>query len=81
MPYRCVVGGCSNEPDHEKGFALHKIPFTNDHRQEEAGKQRQSLVRGQANQGADDQLSDLGPVVQSANNSCSAETLHISKLR
>ena len=80
MPYRCVAGGCSNEPDHEKGFALHKIPFTNNHRQE-AGKRWQSLVRGQAKQGAHDQLSDLGPVVQSANNSCSAETFHISKLR
>ena len=27
MPDRCVVVGCSNIPDAEKGITLHKIPF------------------------------------------------------
>ena len=27
MPSRCVVGGCSNTPDQERGIALHTIPF------------------------------------------------------
>ena len=27
MPSRCVVGGCSNTPDLERGIALHTIPF------------------------------------------------------
>ena len=27
MPDRCVVYGCSNKADPEKGIGLHKIPF------------------------------------------------------
>ncbi len=34
MPNRCVVYGCSNEPNVEKGIVLHCIPFTNDEQQE-----------------------------------------------
>jgi hypothetical protein len=34
MPSRCVVYGCSNLPDPEKGISLHKIPFYNDSRPE-----------------------------------------------
>jgi hypothetical protein len=34
MPSRCVVYGCSNLPDPEKGISLHKIPFYNDLRPE-----------------------------------------------
>ena len=32
MPYRCVVGGCSNEPNLEKGIGLHLIPYYGDNR-------------------------------------------------
>ena len=32
MPNRCVVVGCSNVPDLEKGIALHAIPFWDDKR-------------------------------------------------
>lgn len=32
MPNRCVVVGCSNIPDLEKGIALHAIPYWNDNR-------------------------------------------------
>ena len=34
MPNRCVVYGCSNEPNLEKGIVLHCIPFADDERQE-----------------------------------------------
>ena len=34
MPNRCVVYGCSNEPNVEKGIVLHCIQFTNDEQQE-----------------------------------------------
>ena len=32
MPDRCVVAGCSNIPNSEKGLALHKIPLYGDDR-------------------------------------------------
>ena len=32
MPDRCVVAGCSNIPNSEKGIALHKISFYGDDR-------------------------------------------------
>ena len=32
MPDRCVVAGCSNVPNSEKGIALHKFPFFGDDR-------------------------------------------------
>ncbi|XP_031562294.1 THAP domain-containing protein 1-like isoform X2 [Actinia tenebrosa] len=32
MPNRCVVIGCSNIPDLEKGIALHAIPYWDDNR-------------------------------------------------
>ena len=32
MPHRCVVAGCSNVPNSEKGIALHKFPFFGDDR-------------------------------------------------
>ena len=32
MPDRCVVAGCSNVPNSEKGIALHNIPFFGDDR-------------------------------------------------
>ena len=32
MPTRCVVGGCSNNPDLENGIALHCIPYFGDDR-------------------------------------------------
>ena len=34
MPSRCVVYGCSNRPDPEKGIILHKIPYDQDLRPE-----------------------------------------------
>ena len=34
MPDRCVVFGCSNRADAEKGISLHRIPFWNDERPE-----------------------------------------------
>lgn len=43
MPHRCVVGGCSNEPDPKKGIALHKIPFPDDGRGE-ARKRRRKWI-------------------------------------
>jgi hypothetical protein len=30
LPNICVVGGCSNVTDTEKGISLHFIPFTGD---------------------------------------------------
>lgn len=44
MPLRCVVYGCGNYPDPEKGISLHKIPFYNDDRPE-AVKRRRLWVR------------------------------------
>ena len=40
MPDRCVVGGCSNIPDAEKGIALHKIPFYGDDRSEAKARRK-----------------------------------------
>ena len=34
MPERCVVYGCSNVADRERGLSLHRIPFWNDERPE-----------------------------------------------
>ena len=34
MPERCVVYGCSNVADREKGLSLHRIPFWDDERPE-----------------------------------------------
>ena len=34
MPNRCIVFGCSNEPNLKEGVALHAIPFANDDRPE-----------------------------------------------
>ena len=34
MPDRCVVFGCSNVANTEKGISLHRIPFWNDERPE-----------------------------------------------
>lgn len=43
MPIRCVVRGCSNTRDLEKGIALHTIPFYEDDRFE-AKKRRKRWV-------------------------------------
>ena len=43
MPNRCVVYGCSNEPNLEKGIVLHCIPFADDERQE-ARKRRKKWI-------------------------------------
>jgi hypothetical protein len=43
MPNRCVVYGCSNEPNLEKGIVLHCIPFADDERQE-ARKRRKNWI-------------------------------------
>ena len=32
MPSRCVVGGCGNEPNLEKGKGLHLLPYYGDDR-------------------------------------------------
>ena len=41
MPDTCVVVGCSNIPDAEKGITLHKIPFYGDNRSEaKAGRRK-----------------------------------------
>jgi len=34
MPTSCVVGGCSNKRNIQKGIALHTIPFYDDDRPE-----------------------------------------------
>ena len=34
MPHRCVVFGCSNEPNVNEGYVLHTIPYANDQRPE-----------------------------------------------
>jgi hypothetical protein len=41
MPDRCVVFGCSNEANAEKGISLHRIPFWNDERPE--AKRRRNI--------------------------------------
>ena len=43
MPNRCVVYGCSNEPNLEKGIVVHSIPFADDERQE-ARKRRKKWI-------------------------------------
>jgi hypothetical protein len=43
MPNRCVVYGCSNEPNPEAGITLHPIPFTDDSRPE-AKKRRKKWI-------------------------------------
>ena len=40
MPDRCVVAGCSNISDPEKGIALHKIPFYGDDRREAKARRK-----------------------------------------
>ena len=41
MPDTCVVVGCSNIPDAEKGITLHKIPFYGDNGSEaKAGRKK-----------------------------------------
>jgi hypothetical protein len=43
MPNRCVVCGCSNEPNVEKGIVLHCILFADDE-QQEARKRRKKWI-------------------------------------
>ena len=43
MPNRCVVGGCSNVADANRGISLHFIPFSGDDRPE-AKKRRQQWI-------------------------------------
>lgn len=40
MPNRCVVYGCSNTANTEKGIGLHKIPFWGDERPEAKRRRR-----------------------------------------
>ena len=40
MPDRCVVTGCSNVPNSEKGIALHKIPFFGDDRNQAKARRK-----------------------------------------
>ena len=40
MPDRCVVAGCSNTPNPEKGIALHRIPFYGDERSKEKARRK-----------------------------------------
>ena len=40
MPGRCVVGGCSNVPDVQKGIVLHTIPFWEDDRPETKNEEK-----------------------------------------
>ena len=40
MPDRCVVAGCSNIPDSEKGIALHRIPFYGDERSQAKARRK-----------------------------------------
>ena len=44
MPDICVVAGCSNTPDAEKGIALHKIPFYGDQRSEAKARRKNGLT-------------------------------------
>ena len=43
MPKRCVVAGCGNVSNKEKGVSLHIIPYSGDERNE-ARKRRKKLV-------------------------------------
>ena len=43
MPKRCVVAGCDNVADKEKGISLHRIPYLQDERPE-AKKRRKKWV-------------------------------------
>ena len=43
MPKRCVVAGCDNVTDKEKGISLHRIPYLQDERPE-AKKRRKKWV-------------------------------------
>ena len=43
MPKRCVVAGCGNVGDKEKGLSLHIIPYSGDERNE-ARKRRKKWV-------------------------------------
>ena len=43
MPKRCVVAGCDNVTDKEKGISLHRIPYLEDERPE-AKKRRKKWV-------------------------------------
>lgn len=57
MPDRCVVAGCSNTPNAEKGIALHKIPFYGDERSEAKTRRKKwvdfvKLKRGKWNPSA-----------------------------
>ena len=40
MPDRCVVAGCSNTPNPEKGIALHQIPFYGDERSKSKARRK-----------------------------------------
>ena len=40
MRDRCVVAGCSNIPDSEKGIALHRIPFYGDERSQAKARRK-----------------------------------------
>ena len=44
MPDRCVVAGCSNTPDAEKGIALHKIPFYGNQQSEAKARRKNGLT-------------------------------------
>ncbi|XP_028408438.1 uncharacterized protein LOC114531007 [Dendronephthya gigantea] len=41
MPNRCIVGGCSNTSNAEKGISLHFIPFSGDERPEAKKRRKQ----------------------------------------
>ena len=44
LPNICVVGGCSNVTDTEKGISLHFIPFTGDEMHEAKIRRRVDFV-------------------------------------
>jgi hypothetical protein len=44
MPKRCVVAGCSNEPDKEKDISLHAISFTEMNGQKRKKGERNGLT-------------------------------------
>ena len=61
MPDRCVVFGCSNQADAEKGISLHRIPFWNDERPE-AKRRRKIWVNFVATKRANWRLSKLSAI-------------------
>ena len=59
MPSRCVVGGCSNTPDLERGIALHTIPFHR-YKRPMAKKRRKRWVDDHDEAGKVGAIEDIG---------------------